>query len=349
MNTGKLFGKWVLKTLVLAIFCQTFSALAISPAVRVKDIASVKEARSNQLVGFGLVVGLRNSGDSNKNIFTMQALANLLAKMGMPQNPNSFKTKNVAAVVVTAELPSFLKSGQKLDVHVASIGDATSLKGGSLVQTPLQGADGNIYAVAQGSVDVEKDADRVISKRTSGKVIQGALVEKEVPVNFLDKGAITITLLQPDFTTATRLIYALERAGFDGVRALDAASIRVPVTPEDQERIVEFVARIEELLIIPDGVAKVVVNQRTGTVVIGENVRLAPVAVTHGDLEIIIQETVLQPKKEENSKLLLIQPGDTLSQLVEALNSIKVSPRDLISILETLKAAGALKAELEVI
>jgi flagellar P-ring protein precursor FlgI len=341
--------------------------------VRIKDIARVLEARENQLMGFGLVVGLRNTGDRSQTGFTQQALTNLLSRMGVVPQTVDFRSRNVAAVMITATLPPFVKSGQKLDVTVSSVGDATSLQGGTLLLTPLQGADGNVYAVAQGSllVGVESSAPSVPYVRqrqtTVGRIPGGALVEKEVPVSLGDKGSLTIVLDEPDFTTANRMVASIRRVGLDAV-ARDAATVVIPTTPE--ENIVSLVSRIENLTVVPDVVAKIVVNERTGTIVIGENVKIAPVAVSYAGIDVVIGDVSLFSEgttgdlAQEDSryrarslarlqrtegKLTLVPAGATLSSLVRALNVIGASPKDLIAILQAMKKAGAIKAEIEVI
>jgi flagellar P-ring protein precursor FlgI len=351
---------------------------AASPAVRIKDVARVYEARANQLMGFGLVVGLRNSGDSAQSTFTQRAMTNLLAKLGIAQSSEMFKSRNVAAVMVTGTLPPFMKPGQKLDVVVSSMGDATSLKGGTLLQTPLQGADSKVYAVCQGAVVVAGDQagsalDSTISRGqpTVGRVLDGAIVERSVPAQFDKGGFLTLVLDRADFTTAARLSYALDSAGISGVQAVDASTVQIPIPEEEKDKVVDFISRVEDVQLIPDSIAKVVVNQRTGTIVIGESVRLAPVAISHGDIEVQVSETktsaqageqdvmamfqeeaVTETVKTEGKKeikLVKLQAGTSLSALVKALNSVGTSPRDLVAILQALKSSGALSAELEVI
>jgi len=347
--------------------------LAASPPVRIKDIGHVLEARENQLMGFGLVVGLRNSGDKSQTGFTQQALTNLLSRMGMvPQNVD-FKSRNVAAVMVTASLPPFIKTGQKLDVTVSSVGDATSLQGGTLLLTALQGVDDQVYAVAQGNVVVglesgTPDVPYVQQRQaTVGRIPGGALVEKEVPVSLGGKGSLTIVLTEPDFTTANRAAASIRRAGLSA-SAKDAGTITVPLAVD--EDIVALVSRVENLTVTPDTVAKIVVNERTGTIVIGENVIIAPVAVSYKNIEVVIGPVSLfsegstgDNSQDENryrastraslnkkeGKLTIVPASPNLASLVRALNVIGASPKDLIAILQAMKKAGAIKAELEVI
>lgn len=359
--------------LVVLLLILESVASAVSPAVRIKDIAHVLEARENQVMGFGLVVGLRNSGDRSQTGFTQQALNNLLSRMGVVPQGIDFKSKNVAAVMVTANLPAFIKPGQKLDVTVSSVGDATSLQGGTLLITPLYGSDEQVYAVAQGSLTVglEPTAPTVpyVSQRqvTTGRIPLGALVEKEVAVTLEAKEQLTIVLNDPDFTTASRVASAISEAGVSAA-AKDAATVIIPIGAG--EDIVALVSQIENLKVTPDVVAKIVVNEKTGTVVIGEEVRIAPVAVAYGGVEVTIggldlysegtsvnlipeetryraRSTAKLDKKE--GKLTLVAGGTTLSDLVRALNAIGASPKDMIAILQAMRKAGAIKAELEVI
>ncbi|MBN2058462.1 MAG: flagellar basal body P-ring protein FlgI [Candidatus Saganbacteria bacterium] len=348
-------------------------AEAASPSVRIKDIAHVLEARENQLMGFGLVVGLRNTGDRSQTGFTQQALTNLLSRMGVAPKENDFRARNVAAVMVTAVLPPFVRQGQKLDVTVSSMGDATSLQGGTLLITPLQGVDGNIYAVAQGSllVGVTSGTPSVpyIKQRqtTVGRIPGGALVEKEVPVSMGSRGVLTIVLDHPDFTTANRVAQTITQAGI-GASAMDAGTITV--SAQTEENLVSLLSRIENMTVVPDAVAKIVVNERTGTVVIGESVKIAPVAVSYAGIDVVIGDVSLfsegsaaESAQEESryrarsmaklqrteGNLTLVPAGATLANLVRALNEIGASPQDLISILQAMKKTGAIKADLEVI
>jgi len=368
-----------LKTFLIFSLTFTFLALsfefasAVSPRVRIKDIAHVLEARENQLMGFGLVVGLRNTGDRSKTGFTQQALTNLISRMGVVPQTIDFSSRNVAAVMVTAQLPPFVKSGQKIDVTISSVGDATSLQGGTLLVTPLNGVDDQVYAVAQGSmlVGIESSAPSVPYVRqrqsTVGRIPNGALVEKEVPVSLASKGLLTIVLDNPDFTTATRVAAAITSKGFLA-NATDAGTVTVPIGFEGD--IVKTIAQIENLTVVPDVVAKIIVNERTGTIVVGESVKIAPVAVSYSGIDVTIGEVSLfsegvegeaaqgesryrarsLARLERNEGELKVVPGGaTLSSLVRALNTIGASPKDLIAILQAMKKAGAIKADLEVI
>lgn len=355
----------------LVIGAWSLPVEAASPPVRIKDMAHILEARENQLMGFGLVVGLSNSGDKIQTGFTQQALTNLLSRMGMVPQSVDFKSRNVAAVMVTATLPPFVKSGQKLDVTVSSMGDATSLRGGILLQTPLRGADDQVYAVAQGSILVGASQAAAVpyirsQQETVGIISNGALVEQEIPVSMGDKGILTIVIDNPDFTTANRMVQSIRGAGLDAT-AKDAGTISVPIPTGE---VVALVSLVENLRVVPDQVAKIVVNERTGTIVIGENVRIAPAAVSYAGIDVMIgdvnlysegdttanqQEQVsyrarsLAKLEKNKGQLQTVGGGTTLSALVRALNAIGASPKDLISILQAMKKAGAIKAEFEVI
>jgi len=346
-------------------------ALAASPPVRIKDIAHILEARENQLMGFGLVVGLSNSGDKTQTGFTQQAITNLLSRMGMVPQLVDFKSRNVAAVMVTATLPPFVKSGQKLDVTVSSLGDANSLRGGVLLQTPLRGADDQVYAVAQGSVLVGASQAATVpyirsQQETVGIISNGAMVEQEVPVSMAAQGNLTIVIDNPDFTTANRMVQSIRTAGLTAT-AKDAGTISVPIGTGE---VVAQVSLIENLRLVPDQIAKIVVNERTGTIVIGENVRLAPAAVSYAGIDVTIgdvnlytsgfsgsntqdqtqfsAQTRAKPQKD-TGRLQTVTGGTTLSTLVRALNAVGATPKDLIAILQAMKKAGAIQAEFEVL
>ena len=340
---------------------------------RIKDLAQVSGNRTNQLVGYGLVVGLSGTGDKRGSDFTVQSIFNMLDKMGVRVDKATLKPKNVAAVMVTAQMPVSAKSGGRLDVTVSSLGDSSSLLGGVLLVTPLKGVDGNIYAIAQGSLLVggvsAGGAGASVSKNitTVGMIPGGANVERAVPFSFNDQSDLTLTLRSPDFSTATRMAKRVnESLGSALATAVDAGTVRLAVPPGHQGNLTQLVASIENIQVTPDSRARVVVDEKTGTVVLGQNVQISPVAVTQGNLQIQIQEsadvsqpmpfsqgkTVATPQtnigvNEENRKLKMIE-GATLQELVEGLNALGATPRDLISILRTLQSSGALAADLEV-
>ncbi|MCD6320205.1 MAG: flagellar basal body P-ring protein FlgI [Candidatus Desulfofervidaceae bacterium] len=344
-------------------------------AARLKDIAHIYGVRSNQLIGYGLVVGLAGTGDSQQIIFSLQSIVNMLERFGVKINPAQLRTRNVAAVMVTANIPPFAKTGSKIDALVASMGDAKSLEGGMLLMTPLRGPDGQIYAVAQGPISIGGfgggGAGGRVRKNflTVGRVVNGAMVEREIPTHFASNNELSIVLNQPDFTTAAEVASVINKnLSASLAKAVDATTIKISIPHEYQDNLVDLVARLERLEVTPNAVAKVVVNERTGTVVIGENVHISTVAVAQGGLSIIIKETpkVSQPLpfstgetivtpetkveiKEEKTPLYLVPQAATIGELVRALNAIGATPRDLIAILQAIKAAGALQAELEVI
>ena len=367
--------------IIAALFLVVASGILLIPAAnaaRIKDIADIKGVRQNQLVGYGLVVGLKGTGDSDDALFTIQSLASLLEKMGVTVQPDDIAdVENVAAVMVTTDLPAFANQGSRIDVLVSSIGDAENLQGGTLLFTPLKGADGSVYAVAQGPVStggfaVSGNSGDEVQKNfpTVGRVVGGALVEKEIHSNFNQKDSLTLALHEPDFTTASRVAQAINRAFYSQLAQTEnAGSIQVSVPENYLGNTVQFVTLIESLGVTPDMVSKVVVNERTGTVIMGENVRISTIAIAHGNLSIQIDEsqnvsqplpfsrggrTVVTPEsdivvQEGKNPIFLVESGVSIGELVKALNALGVSPRDLIAIFQALKAAGALQAELEVI
>jgi flagellar P-ring protein precursor FlgI len=345
-------------------------------AVRIKDIADINGVRDNQLVGYGLIVGLDGTGDGKKSLFTVQSMVSMLEKMGISVNAGDIAVSNVAAVMVTAELPPFSKAGGRIDVLVNSIGDAKNLQGGTLLMTPLKAANGDVYAVAQGPVNTggfsASGSGGSVQKNfpTVGRVIGGALVEREVNIHLNSRKNLTLSLRQPDFTTVTRMTEAINALFYDRIAAAqDAGTVQLKVPMAYLGNIVGLVAKIENLDVEPDITARVVINERTGTVVMGESVRISTIAIAHGNLSIVIKEsaqvsqpppfsengeTVVTPDtdinvQEEENQLVLMPSGVSIGEVVKALNALGVSPRDLIAIFQAIKAAGALQAELEVI
>jgi flagellar P-ring protein FlgI len=362
-------------------FCCAVLAGHSTPvhAERLKDIATVNGVRTNQLVGYGLVVGLDGTGDQTSQApFTIQSITNMLAKFGItiPANANP-QLKNVAAVTVTAELPAFAKPGQTIDVTVASIGNASSLRGGDLLMAPLRGVDGQVYAFAQGSVLVSgfgisgKDGSKIsVNVPSSGRIPNGANVEREVPMKFASDAHLILNLNTPDFTTASRVAAGINKTlGAGTADAMDAVSIRV-VAPVDADQRIAYIATLEALEIEPgDAPARVIINSRTGTVVISAHVRVTAAAVAHGSLSVTITERsdVSQPNsftngttatvtprstidvQQADARMFLFQAGVNLDEIVRAVNQVGAAPSDLVAILEALKQAGALRAELVVI
>ncbi|MBT4331168.1 MAG: flagellar basal body P-ring protein FlgI [Gammaproteobacteria bacterium] len=345
-------------------------------AERIKDLASVSGVRDNPLIGYGLVVGLNATGD-NSSKFAGQSLSSMLSRFGIQTPPGvTVDTGHVAAVMVSAELPPFAKQGQKLDVTVSTLGDASSLVGGTLLMTQLSGADSEIYAIAQGSLVVSgfgvngQDGSKVqVNTTTVGRVPEGAMVEREVPTSFVRKGRMTFNLHQNDFTTVKRMVDAIDELyGKGTAEAVDSVSVEV-MAPKNPRHHVEFLSMLENLEISPAAAAaKVIINSRTGTVVINNSVKLSPAAVTHGSLVVNIKEgtnveqpnmlaggdTVVQKDSEitatvETNPMFLFDGGVSLDQLVDAVNAVGAAPGDLVAILEALKRAGALKAQLVVL
>jgi flagellar P-ring protein precursor FlgI len=367
--------------LLLIAAIAALAAALFTPAAhaeRVKDLASVSGVRGNQLVGYGLVIGLDGTGDQTSQApFTVQSIKSMLARMGVsvPANQNP-QLKNVAAVLVTAELPPFSKMGQTIDVTVSSIGNAASLRGGTLVMTHLRGIDGEVYGVAQGSLTVSgfgvkgSDGSRLsVNVPSSGRVPNGATVEREVPNNFTQQPFVVLNLHTPDFTTAARLAGGINAMlGADTAQAMDAVSIKVaaPVNPNQR---IAYLSVLEAVEVEPgDAAAKVIINSRTGSVVVGSRVRVTAAAVAHGSLSVTITErqdvsqpnplgrgdTVVTPRTEISAgegqaRMFVFDAGVDLNQLVQAVNQVGAAPSDLVAILEALKEVGALRAELIVI
>jgi flagellar P-ring protein precursor FlgI len=337
-----------IRKLFVLVFCTFFITQAY--AARVKDIASIKGVRDNLLIGYGLVVGLKGTGDSGTDV-TSKSMIRLFEKMGIQSGSVDFKSKNVAAVIVTAKLPPFARAGTRMDVTVSSIGDATSLEGGTLLVTPLRAGDQNVYAVAQGPVSLGSVTDggagggsKGISFPTTARVPNGALIEREVEGNFTQKKSLVLSLHNPDFTTAARLTKVINsELGGKYATARDSGTIDLIVPFNYEGSTVELIATIENLEVSPDSKARVVMNERTGTIVIGENVKISDVAITHGDLQIEVQGGRAGGKEKVG-----IIGGATIKDVVKALNSLGASPKDITAIFQALRAAGALQADLEV-
>jgi flagellar P-ring protein precursor FlgI len=368
--------------LICRVACLLAASLALAltapdaagaASVRIKDIVNVQGVRGNDLVGYGLVVGLNGTGDSLRSIpFTEDSLVNLLERLGVNIEGEDVKAKNVAAVIVTATLPPFARSGSEIDVTISAIGDARSLLGGTLVLTPLLAADGNVYAVAQGTViaggfEAEGSAETVTQGvPTSGVIPSGARIEQEVAFALDELRQVRLALRDPDFTTALRIQGAINgEVGLEVARTLDSGTIEVAVPPVFENRVAAFISAIENLPVTPDLAARVVVDQRSGTIVVGADVRISEVAVSQGNLTVRVTETpqVSQPNPfgqggtvvvprtdvevdtQANNRIAVLNEGTTLAELVQGLNALGVGPRDLIDILSAIKAAGALHAE----
>jgi flagellar P-ring protein precursor FlgI len=342
-----------MKNFAQAVLTIALLSIGSMPAhgARVKDVASIKGVRDNLLIGYGLVVGLKGTGDSGTDI-TGKSMTRLFEKMGIQTGSTDFKSKNVAAVIVTAKLAPFARTGTKMDVTVSSIGDAGSLEGGTLLVTPLRAGDQNVYAVAQGPVSLGGTTDggggggggSKVSFPTTARVPNGALIEREVDGNFTQKKTFVLSINNPDFTTAARLARLINtELGGKYAAARDSGTIDVIAPFNYDGNGVELIATIENLEVDPDSKARVVLNERTGTVVVGENVRINNVAISHGDLSI---EVSGGGKNKEKVGLIV---GSNIKEIVKALNALGVTPKDMTAIFQALRAAGALQAELEVL
>lgn len=358
--------------LFLMLLLALLSATPSLSAIRLKDLGDIEGVRKNQLIGYGLVVGLNGTGDGNGASFTGRSTANFLQRLGVAIDPAAINVKNVAAVIVTADLPPFSRAGQKLDILVSSLGDAKSLHGGTLLMTPLKAPNGETYAVAQGPISIggytTSSKGATVSKNhpTTGRIPAGGLMERDAPSPDFAGGFMDYLLRQPDYTTANRVATVVNAKFGEGVAiAMDAGTVRILVPPMGLGRQVEFFSSVEALTVEPDSSARVIIDEKTGTVVMGKEVRINPVALSHGSLTIKVTPItdVSQPEpfsggktvvsksadieaKEKEAKIYLMEPGESLSSLVDALNALGVSPRELVTIFQALKSAGALEADL---
>ena len=373
------FGRRLSMGLLGAILAGSIllSAQGAGASSRVKDIADFEGIRDNMLVGYGLVVGLNGSGDTLSNSpFTRQSLIGMLERLGVNVRDDNVKTENVAAVMVTATLPPFARQGARVDVVVSALGDAKSLLGGTLLVTPLVGADGEVYAVGQGNIAVAgfsaKGEGTTINKGvpTGGRIPSGAIIEREVGFELASMTNLRLSLRNPDFTTATRLAGAINKSiGGAKAKALDPGTVSFQIPNARRGDMVALMTEIEQLRVTPDQMARVVIDEQSGIIVMGENVRISTVAIAQGNLTIRITETpqVSQPQpfsntgttttverteieiaEDKDRKLTVLRSGVSLQELVRGLNALGIGPRDMISILQTIKAAGALQAEIEV-
>lgn len=368
---------FLFKAAATALVCLALVLFMLNSAfaARLKDVAAFSGLRTNELVGYGLVVGLSGTGDKTGAVYTVQAMGNMLENMGVQVDKTKLQPKNVAGVMVTAAMPVTAKPGSKLDVTVSSIGDAQSLLGGVLLLTPLKGVDGQVYALSQGPLTLggfsATGAAATTQKNvvTVGRIPNGATIERSIPFQFNQQDKMTVNLHTADFSTIMQVANMINTSmGGQFAKATDASTVEIAVPPKYAGNMVPLMAALENLELTPGGKAKVVVDEKTGTIVVGAHVRLSRVAVAHGNLQVVISETqeVSQPGpfaqvgqtvvtpstdiavKEENRRLMLME-GATLQELVDGLNAVGASPRDLISIIRTLKASGALHADLEVI
>jgi len=332
--------KKVIALILMTIFLTASFSQAI---VRLKDIATFRGARDNQLFGIGVVIGLNGTGDSNKVNSTL--LANMISHFGVNVDPKELKTKNTALVMVLADIPPFYKEGMRLDVTVASIGDAKSLEGGFLIQTPLYGADGKVYAVAQGSISIggqEVRASANLQKRYKvvGYIPSGAIVENEIPASIINKDTVTILLNNPDITTAARAANAINlKLNSKIAKAIDPSSIKVTVPKAFKDDVITFLSILEDIEVTPDQPAKVIINERTGTVIFGGQVKISDFTLSYGNFNITIKSGKITGKEEVEA---------TIGNLVAALKALGATPQDIIAILQTLHKAGVLHAQLVV-
>jgi flagellar P-ring protein precursor FlgI len=360
----------------IAIFAVLILLLAVlvpfpASAVQVRDLVMVAGARDNQLVGYGLVAGLAGDGDKDP-VYTKQTVANLLQRYGINVPPTTLSAKNVAVVMVTADIPAFVKSGSRLDVQVASMGDAKSLQGGVLLQTPLLGADNKVYAVAQGPLSIGgfvaggSGASVTKNHPTAAQIVNGAIVEREIPTTIVHDDTIELLLREPSFTTASRLAAAVNEAFTNSAHALDSTSVRVHMPPGTDAFPVDFIARLEDLQVMPDTPARIIINERTGTIVATSSIRISACAVSQGNITINVSttmdvsqpgpfsktgQTVVTPRTTtevtENKAALVAFPElPTVEKVASALNALGATPRDMMAIFEAMKQAGALQADL---
>ncbi|MBN1571491.1 MAG: flagellar basal body P-ring protein FlgI [Acidobacteria bacterium] len=347
----------------------------LQAASRIKDIASFEGVRENQLVGYGLVVGLNGTGDRRQTLFPTQTLANMLERSGISISADQVNVKNIAAVMVTATLPPFVHSGSHVDVTVSSIGDAQSIQGGVLIMTPLLAANNEIYVTAQGQIalggfSAGGSGNRVQTNHpTVGRIVNGGLVEKEVPTELNGKSKLNLVLNRNDFTTASRAVRAINETSGSGIAsALDGRTISIRVPPDYGNRIVEFISMVENAQVEVDNAARVILNEKTGTIVLGKEVKISEVSIIHGSLSLQVGttyqisqpepfgkgETMVVPERnisvqEEKGRSVMLREGASVEEVVRALNAIGAGPRDVIAILQAIKAQGALHAELEII
>jgi len=372
---------WVSKAFLRPVLTAIlFTSLLISSLpgnssgiVRIKDIASIGGLENKQLIGYGLVVGLNGTGDGTKSAFTVNSIVSMLEKMGITVSPSEIKVKNVAAVIVTAELPPFTPEGSRIDVTVSSLGDASSLEGGQLLMTPMKGADGVTYAVAQGPVsiggfNIDAGAGNVTRKNhaTVGRIPEGAIVRRSTDKNEMNGDQFTLVLDDPDYQSVTNIANQINfKYKMMIARALNSRLVRVKVPPQYRRNPVEFIAEVGQMRVAVDSHARVVINERTGTIVVGGDVLIDEVAIAHGNLKIEIKanyavsqpmafaggESVIVPEietvvEDKEARFFAVRPSNTVGDIASALNELGVTPRDMIAIFQALKKAGALKADL---
>jgi flagellar P-ring protein precursor FlgI len=369
------FSTWLFRTAGAALLALSVSTTIAGATSRIKDLANIEGVRQNQLIGYGLVVGLNGTGDTLNNIpFTKQSLQAMLERMGVNIRGATIRTGNVAAVMVTGNLPPFGTQGTRIDVTVSALGDAKNLQGGTLLVTPLLGADGNVYAVAQGSVAIsgfqaEGEAAKIVrGVPTVGRIANGAIIEREIEFALNRMPNVRLALRNADFTTAKRIASAInDYLGVKTAEPIDPSTVQLSIPTEFKGNVVAFLTEIEQLQVEPDLAAKIIIDERSGIIVMGRDVRVATVAVAQGNLTVTISEspqvsqpnpqsrgqTVVSPRTkigiaEDGKKFAVVKDGVSLQQLVDGLNGLGIGPRDLIGILQAIKAAGAIEADIEV-
>ena len=354
-----------------SLFLLLAACLSAGAASRIKDLAMIAGARDNQLVGYGLIVGLAGDGDKNP-VYTLQSIANSLQRYGIKVPAATLSSKNIAAVMVTADIQAFKKNGSRLDVTVSSIGDAKTLQGGVLLQTPLLGADGKVYAVAQGPLSIggfsggNDTASVQKNHPTVGQIIGGALVEREIPAEITHDNVLELLLREPDFTSAARIATAINEKFTNSCAAVDSTTVRVKMPEGVEGTPVDFIARLEAIEVTPDTSARIIINERTGTIVATARIKISSCAVSHGNITISIANsydvsqpnafankgaTVTTPRtettvKEQQGRLVPLPELPTVEKVASSLNSLGVTPRDMMAIFQAMKQAGALQAEL---
>jgi len=377
---GDRISGWIARATLAAVACVVGAGVFLAPAhaaSRIKDIADFEGIRENQLIGYGLVVGLNGTGDSLKNTpFTEQSLQAMLERLGVNTRDVDLNTDTVAAVMVTANLPPFSTQGTRIDVNVSALGDSTSLQGGTLLVTPLVGADGEVYAIAQGSVAIggfsaQADAASVVrGVPTAGRIANGGLVERELEFKLASLTTLRLALRNPDLTTARRIALSInELIGLPTAEPLDPSTVRLDLPRQYDGNIVDLLTDIEQLIVEPDLAARIVIDENSGIIVMGQDVKVSKVAVAQGNLTVTIAESpqVSQPlpfsqgqtavvprsdvsvNEDQGRKLAIVGETVTLKQLVDGLNALGIGPRDMISILQAIKASGALQADIEVL
>ncbi len=366
-------------TFVAILVVLIFKANTCFAISRIKDIADFEGVRDNQLIGYGLIVGLNGTGDNIKSVdFAKESLISMLDSVGVNARDGQIKAKNVAAVMVTANLPAFSRQGSRIDVTVSALGDAKDLIGGTLIATPLKGADGEVYAVAQGTVatgavaagNQEAGASVLKGVPTAGRIASGAIIEREIPFKLDSLESMNIALRNPDFTTSRRIADAINAMmGTPIAKSIDPGTVSMSIPEQYKDNIVSLMTKVEQLQIQPDTVAKVVIDESTGIVVIGKDVKINRLAIAQGNLtikitdipfvsqpepftmgeQVVVNTSLIDIEEETDAKMKVLDTGINLQDLVDGLNALGVTPRDLISILQAIKASGALQAEIEVI